>query len=231
LYEQVKEHWLKQLAAHSDNAVVIRNAARYFSHEEPDQAEELFRSAMELQPDEPDWARELAWLLRSAGPDRSQDALGAIKLAILKQPDPQCRYYMLDDWANLAFAAGNFDEAAEAARECVGLAFSFGKDWNDGNAIHNGNCVLGRIAFRIGDTETAKMHLALAGNTPGSPQLNSFGPSMDLARELAGIGETSSVVSYLEACKTFWDEDCQHGFLAKWIEEIKQGQIPDFSEG
>ena len=45
------------------------------------------------------------------------------------------------------------------------------RDWNYGNAIHDGHRILGHVALRQGDTEVAKAHLRSAGTTPGSPQL------------------------------------------------------------
>jgi hypothetical protein len=57
-------------------------------------------------------------------------------------------------------------------------------NWNYGNAIQDGNFVLGRIAvheYRITD---AKEFLKQAGDTPGSPQLDSFGPNMSLAKDM-----------------------------------------------
>ena len=57
-------------------------------------------------------------------------------------------------------------------------------DWNYGNALHKGNIVLGRIALERGDIAGAKEHLLAAGQTPGSPQVGSFGPNTTLAKEL-----------------------------------------------
>src|SRR5205807_946215 len=106
------------------------------------------------------------------------------------------------------------------AHKCVSLAFSFGDDWNDGNAVHNGNSILGRIALKRGDKEEAKHYLRLAGATPGSPQLDSYGPQMELAHELLLLGEDDAVIAYLEACKKFWDSDCEEGQLTAWIAQI-----------
>jgi hypothetical protein len=48
-----------------------------------------------------------------------------------------------------------------------------------------------------GDIEEAKKQLLLAGKTPSSPQLNSFGPNMILAKELLDKGEKDTVLHYL----------------------------------
>jgi hypothetical protein len=90
--------------------------------------------------------------------------------------------------------------------------------------VHHGNLILGRIALRDGDMEKAKEHLLAAGQTPGSPQLNSFGPNMALARELLEKGEKQAVLEYFERCGSFW----KRAELESWARDVKAGEIPDF---
>ena len=65
-----------------------------------------------------------------------------------------------------------------------------------------------------------------AGATPGSPQLNSFGPNMTLAKELLEKGQSEVVLQYLALCKKFWKMD--RGQLDEWSATIRGGGIPDF---
>ncbi|MDP3509438.1 MAG: hypothetical protein Q8T09_15805 [Candidatus Melainabacteria bacterium] len=229
-YKELKRHWLTQIEANSNNARVIGCAAAYFGHEDEDLSETLYQRAIKLEPTTSDWSRELAWLLGRRGPERALDALNAMREALRKEPEQNRQYYMLDDLAELAFNAGNLEEASEAALKSLSLAFTFGQDWNDGNAIHNANSILGRIALKKDDIEAAKKHLALAGETTGSPQLNSFGPEMTLAEELFVIGEIESVVAYLEACKRFWSSGCERGALDRGIAQLRSGEIPNFAD-
>ena len=70
-----------------------------------------------------------------------------------------------------------------------------------------------------------------AGNTKGSPQLNSFGPNMLLAKELLEIGEMEIVIAYMELCKQFWHSTMRLVAgrpLKKWKQSIENGEIPDF---
>ena len=103
-----------------------------------------------------------------------------------------------------------------------------GKGGNLGNRIHHGHLTLGRIALAEGNLEEAKNRLLKAGETPGSPQLNSFGPKMDLAKALLERGETVVVLRYFELCSEFWDHDRAVAKLAEWTELAKTGRIPDF---
>jgi hypothetical protein len=56
--------------------------------------------------------------------------------------------------------------------------------------------------------------------------LNSFGPSMILAREMLEAGERETVLEYLRLCRSFWKAD--EGRLERWTQEIKAGRTPDF---
>jgi hypothetical protein len=78
------------------------------------------------------------------------------------------------------------------------------KSWNYGNVVHDANQILGRVALREGDVAQAKRFLIEAGKTPGSPQLNSFGPRMTLARELLEKGEKAVVLDYVDLVAKFW---------------------------
>jgi hypothetical protein len=141
-------------------------------------------------------------------------------------PDDLHRFYALDDAAKAAFELGKIDEAETHARGALDLATRFRNDWNYGNAIHDGHMVLGRVALRKGDVETAKQELVEAGKTPGSPQLNSFGPNMSLAKDLLERKETDTVLRYFDLCGKFWE--LESGNLKRWSILAKAGEIPDF---
>ena len=77
-------------------------------------------------------------------------------------------------------------------------------NWNYGNAIYLSNWTLGMVALEKRDINTAKEFLLKSGNTPGSPQLNSFGPNMRLAKRLLEQGEYDVVLQFLNQIKKFW---------------------------
>jgi hypothetical protein len=88
------------------------------------------------------------------------------------------------------------------------------------------NIVEGRIALKKGNVEEAKRDLISAGKTQGSPQLNSFGPNMSLAKELLEKRERAIVIQYFDLCSRFWKSD--YGKLNEWKEIVKKGEIPEF---
>lgn len=145
---------------------------------------------------------------------------------LAKAKTPQERFYALNDAAKESFVAGNTEDARKHAQELMTLLPKFAGDWNYGNAVQDANLVLGRIAVKEGRINEAKQHLLAAGNSPGSPQMNSFGPNVSLAKDLLEKGERDVAIQYFELCRKFWK--MHRGRLDKWIQEIKDGKIPDF---
>jgi hypothetical protein len=160
------------------------------------------------------------------GSATSQGPLADATNALAKAKTEQERFYALNDAAKESFVAGNAGEAKKYAQELMALLPKYPKDWNYGNAVQDANLVLGRIAVKEGRIDEAKRYLIAAGNSPGSPQMDSFGPNVSLARDLLEKGERDVVIQYLELCRKFWK--MERGSLDKWIQEIKDGKIPNF---
>lgn len=140
--------------------------------------------------------------------------------------DPYHRWVSLGATAKAALAIGKDSEAKSFAEELQRLAPSHSKDWNYGNAIQDFNIVLGAIALKIGDTDAAKNHLLDAGRSPGSPQMDTFGPNMTLAKALLDAGQRDVVLEYFELCRKFWE--MHRGRLDEWRDEVKAGRVPNF---
>jgi hypothetical protein len=139
--------------------------------------------------------------------------------------DPITRNPFLPRLAKAAFAAADYLRAERYATEALDAAHH-GVFWWTGDAIHQGNIVLGRLALRRTDIDEAKRRLLAAGKTSGSSSLSSTGPNMQLAKDLLDRGETPIVVEYLEECGAFWEGN--RGRLAEWIVLVKAGLKPDF---
>ena len=140
--------------------------------------------------------------------------------------DDSRQFFMLDEVTKAAAHAGAFDKASEYAKELLSEAAKNADDPNYGNAIHDGNTVLGRVALRQGDISKASMLLLEAGRTPGSIQLNSFGPDMTLALELLEKGKRDVVLQYFVLCRRFWASGSQQ--LDAWSKTVREGGIPKF---
>ncbi len=135
------------------------------------------------------------------------------------------RYYSL---AGITKAEVNKDlkNAKKLAEELLRLSSTEAKDWNYGNALHDANMVLGQIALREGNIVKAEEYLLKSGSTPGSPQLNSFGPNMSLAQELLQAKRVDAVLEYFKLCSEFWKNS--RGRLKIWTTQAEAGQMPDF---
>ncbi|MCM6778985.1 hypothetical protein NDR87_36485 [Nocardia sp. CDC159] len=136
------------------------------------------------------------------------------------------RFYDLPGLAKDSFNAGRTEDARNFARELLALAPKYQGDWNYGNAIHDANMVLGRVAVQEGRFEDAERSLFEAGKTPGSPQLDTFGPNMSLAKDLLEKDRRQVVLDYFESCRKFWE--LHDGRLDTWRQQVSEGQIPDF---
>jgi len=84
---------------------------------------------------------------------------------------------------------------------------------------------LGLVALQGGDVTKAIAELRLAGDTPGSPQLGSFGPSMQLAKALLEQGHTEAVLAYFGQCRRFWSSG--NGWLDAWEVKVRAKQVPN----
>jgi thiol-disulfide isomerase/thioredoxin len=120
--------------------------------------------------------------------------------------------------------AGNLDAAEQAGRRLLEIADENRGQWNHDDIAHNAHTLLGRVALRRGDLDGAKEHLLASGRIAGSPVLGSFGPNLDLARELAGAGERETVLRYLALCRTFWKYD--RGRIDQLVDQITRSDRP-----
>ncbi|SRR6266545_2584960 len=152
--------------------------------------------------------------------------LGRAEAELAKFGDSTDRFFTLADASKSAAEVGEVAKARRYATELLDLAVCFRKNWNYGNTLHDGHMVLGRVAFASGDIATAKQELLEAGRTPGSPQLDSFGPNMALALDLLRKGERETVRKYFSECANFWQ--LGRGQLRNWATLTKFGITPDF---
>ena len=94
--------------------------------------------------------------------------------------------------------------------------------------MYYGNHVLGMLALKRGDVNSAKRYLIESAKTPGSWALNGIRPpNIALAYELLALGEREAVYEYLDLCKVFSKKDAM---IESWKAAIRAGSIPDFED-
>jgi Tfp pilus assembly protein PilF len=233
-YKQAYDLWMKQVDRAPQSEAVVGNAAQFVEFHDPAKAEELLGRAMASDPTNPQWPEDLAHLhsmgLTARAPAdqqaKAKQALGELEQSLALTPDPQEQYYLLSDLAKLAFTAGDAAKATLYAKRLLSEAKQLPFDWNYGNAIYTGNLILGRIALANNDVAAAKTYLLAAAATPGSPQLNSFGPNVTLARDLLARGERDTVLEFFQRCGKFWTMGADT--LKQWTQTVKSGGTPDW---
>ena len=164
--------------------------------------------------------------LAEISPDKEPVERHELIKSLINEVDVYKRFALLPMAAKTAFAADDNILAEKYAKELLDLAREYPNDWNYGNAIHDGNIVPGRLAVKKGDIRKGTEFLITAGKTPGSPQLNSFGPNMSLANDLLEKGEKEPVITYFGLCKKFGE--MEDGRLDSWAASIRGGGKPYF---
>ena len=104
----------------------------------------------------------------------------------------------------------------------LGVWFS---EWDEGNRVHYGNVILGRIALADGDVEGAEQHLLAAGRMPGSDSLKWGGP--DIAGEGPSRARAARERAAVSLCldMDLWETHQER--LRNWI-AVEAGRTPDF---
>lgn len=235
VYDKARELWHKQTEIYKTNSSVLGNAANFSVLYDKDFAETLFKKVKNLEPTNPEWPRRLGHLYalginskdEKLRREASLKALNQFEFAYKLTVKDTARFYLLSELAEQSFEAGDMKKAEKYAAELLIKAAQYQDDWNYGNAIHIGNIILGRCALKSGQLEKAGEYLILSGKTPGSPQLNSFGPNMMLAHELLQEGEREVVIKYFQLCEIFWKGGTS--ILKSWTSTVKNGGIPDFN--
>ena len=164
----------------------------------------------------------------AAGPGgiSAAEALFRYEKALQSTSDPDWKFYLSTRMTATALAAGEKEKAQTYAHALLAQAAAMQKNWNYGNAIQVANLVLGQIALSANDLAGAKRFLLEAGKSPGSPQLNSFGPNMLLAKELLAKGERETVLEYFDLCAVFWKSGS--AALSHWKSLVTKGETPNF---
>lgn len=254
-FDEVARQWLAVAAANPTDAAIAGNAGvfltsvtSHFQTKHIGEGKVLLLKAHQLDPQNPRWPRQLArahaplldiktpGTVESATRDACRTGLNYLEVAY-ELTDEKARVsagekgeLFLLEMARMALAADESTRAKAYASELLkSLDETTAKtNWNYGNAVHNGNLILGHVALAEGNIPEAKQFLLAAGSTPGSPQLGSFGPNMSLAEQLLMRGEKQVVLEYFELCRKFWKRGgARLDGLKKAVEE---GTKPKFSK-
>jgi len=231
-YIRMRREWMDQVQAHPHDANVLTNAARFLDLDDKEKAEELAARAYDLDPKNLRAADVLATLIERTQFEyfghiinpgfkilRAKQAL-ELREQIWNGATPE-GHMATRPLEQMALDAIDADENLKAQKYAEELS-----QHDDGDAIHEANMILGRLALKNGNVEEAKKRLLAAGKTSGSAALSSFGPTMLLAQELLKKGEQEVVLQYFDECQVFWKSAGSR--LDEWRQVVRLGRIPDF---
>ncbi|MDF1754713.1 MAG: hypothetical protein P1U89_18150 [Verrucomicrobiales bacterium] len=219
--------------ANSKKAAVLVNAGWFYYQMGLPEAEGLLRKCCELESESPTYFLKLGEYY-SLSPNGIEDcerkSLEAFETAY-HLSDDDSGFYQLQSLSQAAFSMGDLKKAAKYAKQLLKGAESRQEDWNYWNAIHWGNIILGRVSFQKGEVSKAAQHLVTSvKESKGSPQLNSFGPDIDLLQELIDLKQFDAGLAYLAECRKFWSSDRGQRFMKAATELFEGQQTADLIE-
>ena len=212
-HEATRRAWIAAATDTDVDVRVLENAATFLGFNRPEQAESILRRAAAMEPQNGRWRQRTAeTLLKRAGwaedPNarrrHARAALAELEAALALTTEHLVAIGIQIRLAEAAVVAEDWKRIRETAERALLDNETCERTFQYGNAIHRLNIALGSAALAADDLAAASEYLARAGKTPGSPQLNSFGPDLDLARALLARGERNAVLTYLADCARFW---------------------------
>jgi len=230
-HEATRRAWVAAAAQGDADVRVLENAASFLGFYRPEEAEPLFRRAAALEPMHGEWRTCIARTLtkRAEWADDPEErrryaraAVEELEIALILAREDWIALGVRIDLTEAAVLAEDWDRARETAERVLVDNETSTRTFQYGNAIHWANIALGQAALARDRLAAASEYLVRAGKTPGSPQLNSFGPDRDLARALLERGERTAVLTYLADCARFWEGN--EALLETWRTAIERGE-------
>lgn len=236
-YNEGKRLWLSAVSNNPNVLAILRNAGSFLESGDPDIAEELYKRGAAIEPDTSDWRQLVGGLhlrssIRSTSSEErtrlAREALAEYEAALTLERCSLEALGILIDIAKSAIMSENYPRATEAAERLLADAEGHADTFQHGNAVHLAHITLGKVALARGESASAAAHLRAASEVRGSPQLNTFGPDLELASQLLAIGQRDAVTHYIDGCKRFWESGASS--LEKWTLAIDRGETPDLSK-
>lgn len=163
-------------------------------------------------------------------------------------------FYFSDELLARAVEEKDWNKAEYYAKEYLASGEKYKDDWNYGNSIFDGNIALAGVEMSRGRKKTALIHLGKAAATPGSPQLDSFGPFNNdgiryILTEIFKTGEKQALIDFANKAKVFVTKNRPHVNLTdeqkknsdrvtnwnldrieRFIKQVSSNQTPDYKD-
>ena len=140
-------------------------------------------------------------------------------------------FYSLSEKLKRARQTKDCPKVQSLAKELLSVAQFYSSNWNYGNAIFEGNLAFAECDVKEKKIDSALLRLKEAAKTPGSPQLNSFGPpysDLSVLSELLREGKKKEVLDFLGSFNKYWELEFSKEIMTFWTSEIAANRIPKF---
>lgn len=230
-FVELKNEWLKQVAANKNSSEIRINAVGFLAALEPAAAEKLLREGQAIEPENLEYADSLIGLFLSniERLDRRYDAqekpvtLAAIddeakkllaeierRLSLFKTEGflkevPE-RLNLLVKAAKVALELGDHAKAKKYAETILADFITAEPDEDDNKAIFHGNMLLARVAVREKNLAVAKERLFKSLDFVKVGDWKISEPELDVLAELLGAGEKTTVIEYASRAQKASDE-------------------------
>ncbi len=171
-YAQARALWVEAAERHGADLKILKAAGGFLSFNEPDLAEEIYRRAAVVQPDEVEWRERIAQTFVSRAhraTERSEicrfggQAVDAFDEALKLAQEDWMVLAILIDIARAAVQAERWDRAVDVAERVLLENETCRRTFLYGNAIHWANIALGHAALARGEVPVGRV-----GVPPGS---------------------------------------------------------------
>lgn len=232
-HEATRRAWIAAAGRNDADVRILENAASFLGFNRPEEAEPIFRRAAAMEPANGEWRTRIARTLtkRAEWTDDPEErrhygraAVAELEIALPLAHEDWIALGVRIDLTKAAVLAEDWQRVRETAERVLVDNETCTRTFQYGNAIHWANIALGFAALAHDQVTAASEYLVRAGKTPGSPQLDSFGPDQELACTLLERGERTGVLTYLTDCARFWSG--RESLLEGWRAAIERGETP-----
>jgi hypothetical protein len=228
--------WEAHREGTSLNADGLQHYSLFFQVRDWPKAEQALEEAVKLDPalstEVPRMHLRLAKFSRERQADRARHARLCLRHLGNLGNEPDEKLEALDQsLLRMAVEAAGIASDPQAARLASVLLRRAESEQDDvwaGQSRHVACTLLGLVALANDDVEGAIGWLERSAAVGSSPKLLSYGPDLALARMLLSEGEDLTVMSFLDASRSFWLAG--HKRLDHWIDAISRGAVPDWDQ-
>ena len=248
-YWRLKARWLELVAGSPTDSQLVRSAAAFVAAESLDEGTRLLRAALAQKPDDARLWLDLGRMSqdpteRLASFEKARDAGETLPNLLVWIATTS---FKAGDYVKAEHAAGELMQLVDEARRRFGDKLDWpergAEFWKrarsasaddqsaselvDAHSQHSyrkhwAETVLGLLACRNGDVDRAVSHLRESAKVRPEYRLSSYGPSLDLVREVCARGRWNEGLEYLRVWENAWDDPR----LRDWITAVEERRLP-----